>query len=361
MKKQFLAIFFILIINFAYSQTSEDSLTDLEGNKYTLVWEIVPSAGHNLCNYNSEIFAEIDKHALSVPKSALSSVEELAAYLIEPAKTDLEKVRSIFIWITDNIAYDTNAYFSGRYGDLSAAGVLKSGKSICSGYSALFQSLCNSADLEVVTITGYAKGYSYRKGKTFSRANHAWNAVKLKNEWYLIDSTWASGSMYNNSFRKKFDEFWFLTPPKGFLFSHLPSDSQWQLIDEQIDMQQFLDSPNPDSLFFSLGFSLEDIFSYLESDNFRRFPLVYTTKEDVFIIECPVSMYLDSDKTYTISLKIDKAKSVAIVNNSSWRYFTKIDNIWSITISPKKGSFGINYSTKDRFSRHQGILKYVVE
>ena len=126
-------------------------------------------------------------------------------------------------------------------------------------------------------------------------------------------------------------------------------------------MQQFLYSPNPDSLFFSLGFSLEDAYAYLESDNFRRFPLVYTTKEDVLIIECPVSMYMDSHKTYTISLKIDEAKSVAIVNNGSWKYFTKTDDIWSITISPKKGPFSINYSTIGRSSRHQGILKYVVQ
>jgi len=72
-------------------------------------------------------------------------------------------------------------------------------------------------------------------------------------------------------------------------------------------------------------------------------------------------MYLDSDKTYTISVKIDEAKSVAVINNSLWSYFKKEDDIWSITISPKKGSFSINYSTSGRNSRHQGILKYAVK
>jgi len=233
MNKYIFAILFLLFFNYAYFQEGEE-VSESPPSVPTLIEQ-------NLSNLNPTLFKEIDKHALSVPKSALGSVEELAAYLVEPAKTDLEKVRSIFRWVTDNIAYDTNAYFSGRYGDLSAAGVLRSGKSICSGYSSLFQSLCYNAGLEVVTINGYAKGYGYKKGKTFSRINHAWNAVKLTGKWYLIDSTWASGSMYNNSFRKKFSEFWFLTPPEGFLFSHLPADSLWQLVDEPINMERFLD------------------------------------------------------------------------------------------------------------------------
>ena len=114
-------------------------------------------------------------------------MKNLTEYLIEPAQTDLERIRVIYRWITDNIAYDTDAFFTGNYGDTSPSGVLSSGKSICSGYSGLFKNLLDLAGVRSVEISGYAKGYGYKEGYTYSRTNHAWNAVEIKGYWYFID------------------------------------------------------------------------------------------------------------------------------------------------------------------------------
>lgn len=43
--------------------------------------------------------------------------------------------------------------------------VLKSGKTVCSGYSRLFRDMIKEAHIEVFNITGYAKGLGYKLGQ----------------------------------------------------------------------------------------------------------------------------------------------------------------------------------------------------
>ena len=73
----------------------------------------------------------------------MNSFEELARYLTGQYDSDLFKARSIWIWITANISYDTDAFFNN---DLTEAAdetnALKTGKAVCSGYSSLVSALC---------------------------------------------------------------------------------------------------------------------------------------------------------------------------------------------------------------------------
>ena len=90
-----------------------------------------------------EPFLAIDRHALRAPAEAEQSVETLANYLAGPAKSDLDKVRAIYRWITDRIAYDAESYLSGIQGDNTPAGVLKTRKCVCQGYAELFEALAD--------------------------------------------------------------------------------------------------------------------------------------------------------------------------------------------------------------------------
>ena len=69
-------------------------------------------------------YQRIDTHVLQTPHQMETSVKILAAYLVKPARNEHEKIRAIFRWVTENIAYDSDGYFSGQYGDLSPDGVL---------------------------------------------------------------------------------------------------------------------------------------------------------------------------------------------------------------------------------------------
>jgi hypothetical protein len=186
-------------------------------------------------------FALIDRHACLAPKSVEKSLDRLVAYLIRPAKNDAEKTRAIFRWVAANIAYDTKAYFSGSSRTMGAAEVLNSRKGVCSGFSDLFEALCQKAGLEVAVIQGYAKGYGYRIGDRFTgRTNHSWNAVRIDGQWRLVDVTWGSGYVdESGGFVREFQEYFFFTPPEKLVFSHFPEDPAWQLLDPAVTRDAF--------------------------------------------------------------------------------------------------------------------------
>lgn len=54
--------------------------------------------------------------------------------------------------------------------------------------------VCSYAGLFCTVLTGFAKGLDYRPGDKFkgTEYNHSWNAVYIDNNWYLVDSHWAT-------------------------------------------------------------------------------------------------------------------------------------------------------------------------
>ncbi|MFP3975330.1 MAG: transglutaminase domain-containing protein [Dehalococcoidia bacterium] len=142
------------------------------------------------------------------------------------------------------MSYNVEGYMAEEYGDVSPESVLASGTSVCEGYSSLFEALAKAAGLEVITIGGWAKGYSYSAGDPLADANHAWNAVKIGDGWYLLDCTWGAGTVTKEAnYIKRFEEFFFLTPPQDFVYGHLPEDPKWQLLDDPLSKSEFAEAP----------------------------------------------------------------------------------------------------------------------
>lgn len=192
-------------------------------------------------NLNGQQFAEVDRYAQAAPHSAKKNIKALASYLTSSYNSDLEKVRSIYVWVTHNIRYDMDLYLSGqRNKEILAEDVLRSGRSVCQGYSELFKSLCDSAGILCYVVSGYSKGYGYNEGKIPVQSDHAWNVVKIEGKWYLIDATWGAGFInQRNKYEKKFSNYYFLTPPSIFIYTHLPSDPMWQLLPCPIKLNEF--------------------------------------------------------------------------------------------------------------------------
>lgn len=194
------------------------------------VTSVVPNALQEKAFISKPGYEQIDKHAIRAPKHLEHSSQTLAAYLIEPAKNDREKARAIYRWITHNIAYDDEGFFRGQTGDLSPDGVLRNRRAVCEGYAGLFKRLGQLAGLEVEIISGYSKGYSYAVDGNDS-INHAWNAVKIDEQWQLIDTTWGAGYLDEKKkrFIRLFQDHYFLTPPEQFIYDHFPKQTRWQL------------------------------------------------------------------------------------------------------------------------------------
>ena len=221
-------------------------------------------------------FSLIDKRVKTIQDR---SVDSLSKKLTAPYKTQLEKIRSIFKWVTENIEYDIEGYHSPKglysglfrptistidsviqkdYNDRIVEKVLTERKAICDGYARLFKTLCDHANIQSVVISGYIRWYSDPIGAVTDR-KHAWNAVLLNNKWQLLDPTWASGTVDNavTKFTKKYNNFYFLTDPIKLFNDHYPTDTKWALFTNPPSRQQFYSYP-----FFYEDFYTSKIISY---------------------------------------------------------------------------------------------------
>lgn len=190
-------------------------------------------------------FRSIDKHVRKTPVKLQTNLPQLAAYLSEPAADELEKVRSIYVWITQNIQYDETAYKNGnRRVNRNNADILRRRQAVCFGYASLFKAMCREVGLEAEVVSGYSKGTLTAK-PDLEEADHAWNAVKIDNQWYLLDATWG-GSLIdkNNNFLSVKGDAYFLSPPEEFVLSHLPNLPMWQLLDCPITPPIFARQPD---------------------------------------------------------------------------------------------------------------------
>lgn len=101
--------------------------------------------------------------------------------IIKPGMSDLEKEIAVHDYIVLHTAYDYNNYVNGTVPDdsYSAYGVLFKGTAVCEGYAAATQLLLGLAGIESQIVTGTANGGA-----------HAWNKVKLGDDYYNLDVTW---------------------------------------------------------------------------------------------------------------------------------------------------------------------------
>jgi len=198
-------------------------------------------------------------------------VESLTQKVIFGKNSEEEKAKSIYEWITNNIKYDVSIYNQHKRKSQIVSDVLKRKKATCEGFAHLFHDMCIAADIKAHTIKGYAKDILFRYGDTFHISNHTWNAVKIDNNWYLVDVTYGSGAIQRKE--RQFRENLLKTCPNGTPFrktnisleyvrnkyrfinqpnldyfkanpeklirTHLPINPMWQLIKVPVSIQGF--------------------------------------------------------------------------------------------------------------------------
>ena len=201
-------------------------------------------------------FYEIDTKVESIP---VAKADTLAKQLASLGKTDREKVRAIFRWITEHIDYNVMPFGRSKKIPLQfykepedsslalpplneriATKVLNMGVAFCEGYSRLFKTLCDHAGIKAEIIYGYVRTNNNRR----FAVNHAWNSVYIDSAWYLLDVTWASGFVtYGNEYIRRYNDFYFLTEPAEFIRDHYPEDLQWTLLKYPPVYREYSQSP----------------------------------------------------------------------------------------------------------------------
>lgn len=207
-------------------------------------------------------FKKADSVAAMFPKFSLKDVRLLADTLTSPFNTDVEKFRSIFKWVTNNIAYDVDLYmkdqakqreyrrdpkklrkWNATFSKLMISRLKSQYKTVCSGYSELVEELCMHAGISCKVIIGY--GRTSMQAGDVADSNHAWNAVKLDDKWYLCDATWSAGfgDIDARKFQRNFTEAYFLSSPDYFIRRHYPSDTAWSLLLKKPTREEFAKFP----------------------------------------------------------------------------------------------------------------------
>ena len=184
-------------------------------------------------------FEQIDAQARTI-KIKNQSTEKLAGIIKQLSPDTLQQVRALYVFITENISYDVNAFFKGNSSAIEPNDVLNTQHAVCQGYSNLFQAVCNKLNIRSRIVAGFSKGFGFN-GKIEGKSNHAWIAVYIHGKWNLIDPTWGAGHLNEKGkFVASFQPYYFMIDPTLLITRHLPEDPVFQLLPCPIDVKSFL-------------------------------------------------------------------------------------------------------------------------
>lgn len=160
-------------------------MENITGTKYKELTRTTASL--NLVDVQSVYLNSIQDIEWNENQAAIKKASELTKGL----KTDSEKVKAIYQYVTKNFVYDyqkARTVTSGYFPNVESTFVNKSG--ICYDYSSLFAAMLRSVDVP----TKLVKGYSDITKDVY----HAWNEVYVNGEWKVIDTTVDAPTVQSN-------------------------------------------------------------------------------------------------------------------------------------------------------------------
>lgn len=123
----------------------------------------------------------------SAAESVYNAYKDIMRTIVDDTMSDYEKVRSIYLWLIENVYYDnyvasnsSSDYY--KYKAFYLEGVLE-GSAVCDGISKAFTVMCAIEGIDCVRVTGIIDGQD---------VGHAWNKVQILDGWYLTDATWGN-------------------------------------------------------------------------------------------------------------------------------------------------------------------------
>ena len=293
---------------------------------------------------SSPDYSVVDTRSKKVPVTHLKSINTLVNYLVEENYGDYQKVRAIYMWMIRNITWDNdsvNLYLkTGNLKDLkpnTPESVFKTRKAVCGGFTHLFTKMAELAGLKAVTIFGYYKGAAaYYQGKLGRGPDHAWNAVKIGENWFMIDT--AYGSLHRTF------EYYYLADPAVFIRTHFPAESKFQFLTPPVARETFEKGASVHAAFFN------DKLSDLKPDS-----LFILTKQDEKV---SISLTVPENIIVYGSVRSGNQKTDIKINKKR----TGAKAVLS-TVFTKKGQYNLFISSKDKRKKtsYQMAVLYIVK
>ncbi len=142
-------------------------------------------------------------------RRSCSGIEAVAKRLAGACEDDFETAKGLHDWVATRVAFDSNAYKSGKPSFEKAAEVFRERKAVGLGIAALLAAMGKAAGLEMVIIRGSAKD------DLGVQAKHAWNGLRIGRRWTLVDAAWDAGYIANDSeFEHGYRTEYLFTPPE---------------------------------------------------------------------------------------------------------------------------------------------------
>ena len=193
---------------------------------------------------------------ISMYPNNFENPEKLSKFVARDFTSEEDKVRAIYTWIIQNIAYDPDEYKQFDYTFTNyrerndkdeklrvkiIERTLQKGVAVCEGYAMLFEKLCEQQGIKNYLVRGDIKSNFPDIGRPFKRI-HMWNVAIIDNKPYLFDATWGAGK-YNGKFIKEPSFFYYRTPPQLFIKTHYPDMPEDAFLDTSISREQFAKLP----------------------------------------------------------------------------------------------------------------------
>lgn len=199
-------------------------------------------------------FTKANHIAKKIKTKRLYELNKLTFILTNELETDIEKLRSIYVWICSNISNDFRLYslnerkrnrflqdslklenWNSKFKKILFKKLLKKKRTICTGYAYLLKEMCNIAGIEAKMVNGFGRTSTVDFSK-LTMPNHTWNIIKINNKWYLCDPTWSTGISFPNEGRFQFiyNDGYFLTEPKLFSVNHFPINEDFSLLENDV-------------------------------------------------------------------------------------------------------------------------------
>lgn len=200
----------------------------------------------------SQKYNSVDSIVDNYPKNIIKT-ETLVELINKDFSKQDEKARAVFRWVATNISYDVSLAESMNYISKNAfsyktekerevkekkfkldlvSSVINTKKTVCHGYAAFMEFMYLKLGIESTIVFGNLRSDPSQIGEMPNVTNHAWNVVKIDNNWKFVDATLAAGfvSSKTNSFKFYFNDAYFFTSPERFFLNHYPADEKWLLV-----------------------------------------------------------------------------------------------------------------------------------
>ncbi len=134
--------------------------------------------------YNSEAaevsFKILNHYKPDMLKKMISALNQKIKLALQAANksTAYDKILAVHDYLVNTTVYDRQ-HTSGKSLRHTAYGCLVEGKAVCEGYAKAFHLLMKHLKIESGICSGIAK-----------RESHAWNYVKINQNYYWVDVTW---------------------------------------------------------------------------------------------------------------------------------------------------------------------------